>query len=166
MKGFALRLVLKQRHKRTRKWPILLFSISLQNSSFVCHQVVQYESKSCIILKQIKYKLRGWILQNETSKYSFLITKSFTFAVFCILELSFYSNQFKLRHFFGNNLYSFALVYFSLSPFIIHLISSVCIWNWTSSHRRITDALKYLSNNSTRDCCFFFKLLACNCLMW
>ena len=24
MKGFALRLVLKQRHKRTRKWPIVL----------------------------------------------------------------------------------------------------------------------------------------------
>ena len=24
MKGFALRLVLKQRHKRTRKWPIAL----------------------------------------------------------------------------------------------------------------------------------------------
>ena len=24
MKGFALRLVLKQRHKRTRKWPICL----------------------------------------------------------------------------------------------------------------------------------------------
>ena len=27
MKGFALRLVLKQRHKRTRKWPILSISI-------------------------------------------------------------------------------------------------------------------------------------------
>ena len=25
MKGFALRLVLKQRHKRTRKWPIFIF---------------------------------------------------------------------------------------------------------------------------------------------
>ena len=25
MKGFALRLVLKQRHKRTRKWPILIY---------------------------------------------------------------------------------------------------------------------------------------------
>ena len=25
MKGFALRLALKQRHKRTRKWPIILF---------------------------------------------------------------------------------------------------------------------------------------------
>ena len=30
MKGFALRLVLKQRHKRTRKWPIDPFT------SFVC----------------------------------------------------------------------------------------------------------------------------------
>ena len=27
MKGFALRLVLKQRHKRTRKWPILRVSL-------------------------------------------------------------------------------------------------------------------------------------------
>ena len=25
MKGFALRLVLKQRHKRTRKWPIAVY---------------------------------------------------------------------------------------------------------------------------------------------
>ena len=27
MKGFALRLVLKQRHKRTRKWPIVRHSV-------------------------------------------------------------------------------------------------------------------------------------------
>ena len=35
MKGFALRLVLKQRHKRTRKWPIRLetFNVSLDIDS-------------------------------------------------------------------------------------------------------------------------------------
>ena len=27
MKGFALRLVLKQRHKRTRKWPIVKYAL-------------------------------------------------------------------------------------------------------------------------------------------
>ena len=32
MKGFALKLVLKQRHKRTRKWPILLnFAVSFHS---------------------------------------------------------------------------------------------------------------------------------------
>ena len=32
MKGFALRLVLKQRHKRTRKWPITWLSMSFRSS--------------------------------------------------------------------------------------------------------------------------------------
>ena len=32
MKGFSLRLVLKQRHKRTRKWPIVLFARTLMHS--------------------------------------------------------------------------------------------------------------------------------------
>ena len=37
MKGFALRLVLKQRHKRTRKWPIIfltIFNFDFVNSAF------------------------------------------------------------------------------------------------------------------------------------
>ena len=46
VKGFALRLVLKQRHKRTRKWPIVLVcdyifsnsSILFSNSDF-CTQL-------------------------------------------------------------------------------------------------------------------------------
>ena len=35
MKGFALKLVLKQRHKRTRKWPILYLSVCLPLSDTI-----------------------------------------------------------------------------------------------------------------------------------
>lgn len=60
-----------------------------------------------------------------------------TFAVFRILQLSFYSDQFKLCHLFGNNLDSFALVFFSPSPFVIHIFSSMRICNYTNNYGNI-----------------------------
>ena len=35
MKGFALRLVLKQRHKRNRKWPIIIDIVDKSKSNVV-----------------------------------------------------------------------------------------------------------------------------------
>ena len=40
MKGFALRLALKQRHKGTRKWPILLYSWRFSRYSAPIHWLV------------------------------------------------------------------------------------------------------------------------------
>ena len=42
MKGFALRLVLKQRYKRTPKWPIVL--IRLQSFSLALNLIVLYRT--------------------------------------------------------------------------------------------------------------------------
>ena len=37
MKGFALGLVLKQRHKRTRKWPIIR-----NRAVFICRKIIDF----------------------------------------------------------------------------------------------------------------------------
>ena len=43
MKGFALRFALKQRHKRTQKWPIIRFCpklfFSTSNSEKTCNEI-------------------------------------------------------------------------------------------------------------------------------
>ena len=41
MKGFALKLVLKLRHKRTQKWPIRPFALKSQGSIALC-LIVEY----------------------------------------------------------------------------------------------------------------------------
>ena len=45
MKGFALRLILKQRHKRTRKWPSNFFSFNKCNL-FCFVRVLEYQKKT------------------------------------------------------------------------------------------------------------------------
>ena len=47
MKGFAVRLVLKQRHKRTRKWPIIRQVLSAPNPQifFGRDETVQHSHK-------------------------------------------------------------------------------------------------------------------------
>ena len=50
MKGFALRLVLKQRHKRTRKWPIQFFASVLPESQVVYQPIQTIETYGLLLL--------------------------------------------------------------------------------------------------------------------
>ena len=49
MKGFALRLVLKQRHKRTLKWPIVAEKYPLEKAEIIDVSSSQ-KNKSLLIL--------------------------------------------------------------------------------------------------------------------
>ena len=58
MKGFALRLVLKQRHKRTRKWPIYSFAFSSPVSTLYACDAWDYDPQlrrqtACIVTQAL-----------------------------------------------------------------------------------------------------------------
>ena len=79
MKGFALRLVLKQRHKRTRKWPIpstgdfryrfigFCHMISLIASNKIANlwKCVEFSSSRSFILRTFVSELNLWFQTNS-----------------------------------------------------------------------------------------------------